>query len=1034
MSVASPPAAPPPAPLDLLTVYKQLATLPEVTGAFILSPTTQPNPPDILVTTTVRDLHQDIKRDYVTTYTHSSTSSIHNASASASRVSSPFAASGGLNLGSSGSSSSGATAFAGSYQHNFPTPTDTLLTLPSPSGRLLLVVKKLSPPNGGPPPPPTAPPQYVHDVYERENGRLLYSVPTTGVHGRILFGGCMGGVRWEEQREEAVLYSAERAEPVKKGWYDEVKSNATASTMRDKLPDSRGRQYDWKEEWGEQMAGISTPRLYVLALPPALSPTLNAHVLAVHGGIPAARSCGGAVWCGVDGLLYVGWEREAGRRLGIAVYNTRRSRLYYVGWQRKTEAEAKAEEKQRAEGRQPPHTADDQPRPEGQPPLASQPTDNADEDGEEEEEDDEEEEVDQSVLLTPDDHSPISPRLSHDLTALVYTTTERTWHHWSGSQLRKVAWDKVAAAVRAEYERKKAGSENKEGSLKGGGLLSSVLSALSLNNAPSTSSSSAATSSSASATVDLTALLRAATTTVIDLVDRPRTVHSFPGLYPPVGMLPPSPWLGNSHVLLTSYWRHTERILLINTLTAAIIPVPLPPVSHLILDGSMQILHVKGSRLLAHVSTPVRTGEVWLLELSRYKTDSDGQWIWNVKEGGTTTPPATDYDGNNGGDDESEGKKEAEWSVGRREKVFVRWELVSDGPRCLDPRVQERLDSVQWDVLRVQPPRSAAGTPASYSELPFDAVFLCPTFHSSSSTSSASSSSSAASRLPSLHLVPHGGPHASYTTSFSFSAAFLLCCNFALLLPNYRGSTAYGQASLTSLPGRCGRQDVDDCMLALDACLHAKSDVIDTTRIGVMGGSHGGFLTTHLIGQYPERFYVASTRNPVCNLAVTAALSDIPDWAYVEAGLQYSPARAPTQADYAQLFAMSPIAHVGRVRTPLLLLLGTGDRRVPMAQAVDYYRLLRSGGLARPVRCLVYGDAQHGLNDKVGQEGDVWVNTALWMMERWGDVDDDRDAADVDGGGGVAGVVVEGKSAGKRKGGKKGTASKKHKQVDLSLA
>ena len=978
----------------------------------LVSPDSQPNPPDILITTSVRDIHQDTKRDYHTTYTHSSTSSLLHPTAQHRRSRS----SGGIP-----SAVVNNTAFAGSYQHNFPTPTDTLLTLPSPSGRLLLITKKLTPPT---PPPPSAPPQYVHDVYEKESGRLLYSVPTTGVHGRILFGGLMGGVRWEPQHEEALLYAAERAEDVKKGWYDEVKG-AAGSLLKEKPADSRGRQFDWKEEWGEQMAGISTPRLYVLALPVGLSPSLNAHLLSVDG-IPSERSCGGAVWCGTDGLLYVGWEREEGRRLGIAVYNTRRSRLWYIGWQRKNEAEAKAEEKQRKEGK----PNDDTVRPEGQPPPPND-AERDDTDADDTDDEQDETEVDHSVLLTPGDHSPISPRLSHDRSSLVYTTTERTWYHWSGSRLRKLAWDRVEAAARAEYERKKAGS-GKEGATKG--LLSSVLSALSLNNGSSTASSSTPPSAA-----DLDTLLRSATSTVIDLVDRPRSIHSFPGLYPVMGMLPSSPWLGNTHILLTSYWRHAERILLINTLTSSIIPIPLPPVSHL-MDGSMQILHIKGSRLLALVSTPVKPGEVWLLELSRYKTDSDGQWVWNVKEdSGTTTPPEmVDADGQ----EESEGKKDEEWSVGRREKVFIRWELVSEGPRCLDPRVQERLDTVQWDVIHVQPPRDKPGTEMSYSDLPFDAVFICPTFHSSSSSTTssfasststaASSSSSSSSPLPSLHLVPHGGPHTSYITAFSFSAAFLLCCNFALLLPNYRGSTAYGQASLTSLPGRCGRQDVDDCMLALSVCLQQKADMLNTARVGVMGGSHGGFLTCHLIGQYPDRFYVASTRNPVCNLAVTAALSDIPDWAFVESGLPYQPSRAPTADDYARMFSMSPIAHLAAVRTPLLLLLGTGDRRVPMQQAVDYYRLLRSRGTAK-VRCLVYGDAQHGLNDKVGQEGDVWVNTALWMLERWGDVDGGGQSDAAGGGVAVGGVEAEGGMGSKLRGKKKGKGSKKHKQIDLSL-
>lgn len=56
----------------------------------------------------------------------------------------------------------------------------------------------------------------------------------------------------------------------------------------------------------------------------------------------------------------------------------------------------------------------------------------------------------------------------------------------------------------------------------------------------------------------------------------------------------------------------------------------------------------------------------------------------------------------------------------------------------------------------------------------------------------------------------------------------------------------------------------------------------DAERASVCGGSHGGFLTGHLMGQYPQRFKCAGLRNPVLNMALMVGVTDIPDWCYVE--------------------------------------------------------------------------------------------------------------------------------------------------------
>jgi len=117
----------------------------------------------------------------------------------------------------------------------------------------------------------------------------------------------------------------------------------------------------------------------------------------------------------------------------------------------------------------------------------------------------------------------------------------------------------------------------------------------------------------------------------------------------------------------------------------------------------------------------------------------------------------------------------------------------------------------------------------------------------------------------------------SFSTNFVASSIYLsVKLNAVVLLVNYRGSIGYGQRNIDSLPGNIGKNDVEDVVNAIQLVLSTREYQIDKSKILVVGGSHGGFLTGHLIGQYPKMFKAAAMRNPVTNIPSMVTTSDIP--------------------------------------------------------------------------------------------------------------------------------------------------------------
>lgn len=233
-------------------------------------------------------------------------------------------------------------------------------------------------------------------------------------------------------------------------------------------------------------------------------------------------------------------------------------------------------------------------------------------------------------------------------------------------------------------------------------------------------------------------------------------------------------------------------------------------------------------------------------------------------------------------------------------------------------------------------------------------------------------------KLP-LIIVPHGGPHSCTSTSFNPAYAYL-CAHggYAVLHVNYRGSTGFGQRFLESLPGHVGLLDVKDIVHA--AITMSEHSWVDPTRVGICGGSHGGFLAAHCIGQFPDIFKVAAIRNPVTNIASMVTATDIPDWCFIEAlgcgNYDMHDYRAANREEMSIMWDASPVKYASEVKAPTLIALGMSDRRVPPSQGLEFYHSIRATGVK--TKLLQYDDDDHAI-DKVISEADHWINIKRWF-------------------------------------------------------
>jgi len=213
----------------------------------------------------------------------------------------------------------------------------------------------------------------------------------------------------------------------------------------------------------------------------------------------------------------------------------------------------------------------------------------------------------------------------------------------------------------------------------------------------------------------------------------------------------------------------------------------------------------------------------------------------------------------------------------------------------------------------------------------------------------------------------HGGPYAAFGPTFFDEAQVYVAAGYAVVLCNPRGSNGYGQAFGRAIQGDFGNLDMADVLAFLD---HALATVpgLDADRVGVMGGSYGGYLTAWLIA-HEHRFAAAIVERGYLDPASFVGASDI--------GAFF--AHAYNTSDPATMDAQSPLLLAHQVKTPTLVLHSEDDLRCPISQALRYYTELKLAGVEAEL--LVFP----GENHELSRSGRPWHRRQRFeaILEWW---------------------------------------------------
>ena len=230
----------------------------------------------------------------------------------------------------------------------------------------------------------------------------------------------------------------------------------------------------------------------------------------------------------------------------------------------------------------------------------------------------------------------------------------------------------------------------------------------------------------------------------------------------------------------------------------------------------------------------------------------------------------------------------------------------------------------------------------------------------------------AGQRVPMIVNV-HGGPEAHYSDGwnnyYSQLGQMAAARGYAMLYPNYRGSTGYGVAFSKVSQGDPAGAEFDDLADGIDAMV--QRGIADAAKIGVTGGSYGGYATGWMSTKYSDKVAAGVMFVGISNKISKVGTTDIPDEEF------YVHARKRPWDDWQFMLERSPIYYAGQADTPLLILHGKDDPRVDPGQSYELYRHLKLRSDA-PVRFVLYPGEGHG-NRRATARFDYSLRALQWF-------------------------------------------------------